>query len=110
MAAFNCTYTEMSAVAFSESVESIYIPNCFTSDGDDVNNEWFVTANCVSEFECLIFNRWGNLIKTMTNIEETWDGSIGGKKVSDGVYIYTIQVKYVSQNIKKHKGHITLIR
>lgn len=71
------------------------------------NDSWFVIGECVEEFECQIFNRWGNKLYTMTDINDKWDGTYNGKEVPQGVYVYILSVKKkFSPKIIKH-GHIT---
>lgn len=70
-----------------------FIPvNVFTPNGDGVND--FFTFNgyakAVSEFSCVIVNRWGVKVHEMNNIADSWDGTdMNGDKCNDGVYFYT---------------------
>jgi hypothetical protein len=66
--------------------------NIFSPDGDGINDEFRFDfrAQAVSEFECVIVNRWGIEILTLTSITDTWDGmDQKGDKCDDGVYFYT---------------------
>ncbi|MBI3135676.1 MAG: gliding motility-associated C-terminal domain-containing protein [Bacteroidetes bacterium] len=69
-----------------------FIPiNVFTPDGDGINDEFtFIHyADAVSEFSCLIVNRWGIQVFEMTSITDKWDGTDrNGDLVTDGVYFY----------------------
>ena len=52
---------------------------------------WHVTAEGITEFECVIVNRWGNTVFTFNDVNGTWDGTTeGGKLVSEGTYFYRI--------------------
>lgn len=64
----------------------VYAPNCITANGDLINDEFLVQGDCLSEFNLLIFNRWGELIFESFDISESWNGTYKGKPVSDGVY------------------------
>jgi gliding motility-associated-like protein len=71
-------------------------PNVFTPNGDsdDVNEEFFLTTENLSEFRLIIFNRWGNVVFDVTsndpdNDNPSWDGKTSdGKELEDGVYFY----------------------
>jgi gliding motility-associated-like protein len=73
----------------------IYIPNTFTPDGDEFNNEFNpVFALEVYDWDLKIYNRWGELIYETNDPKFGWDGSYGGKLVQEGTYGYVL--KYVS--------------
>lgn len=88
---------------------TLYVPNTFTPNNDIVNDTWFVKGTCINAFSCLIFNRWGEKIVELKDINEYWDGTYKGKNVPDGVYVYLIEAETNNGTIYKN-GHITLFR
>ena len=88
---------------------TLYIPNTFTPNNNKVNDIWYVKGTCLEEFNCLIFNRWGEKIKELTDIKDGWDGTYKGNPVPDGVYVYIIEAKAKKEVVKK-SGHITVFR
>lgn len=70
-----------------------FVPvNVFTPDGDELNDEFSFKeyAEGVSEFYCLIVNRWGVKMHEMNHITSSWDGKdMNGDQCHDGVYFYT---------------------
>lgn len=49
----------------------------------------------IAEFECVILNRWGNVIYSFTNPAGTWDGKTSeGKLVEEGNYFYRINATF----------------
>jgi gliding motility-associated-like protein len=69
----------------------IKVPNVISLSSTDGNNLWFVTAEGIAEFECVIVNRWGNTIYTFNDVAGSWDGTTeAGKLVSEGTYFYRI--------------------
>jgi hypothetical protein len=61
--------------------------------------------------ECVIFNRWGELIYEWQNIKDSWNGvSMAGVEVSDGVYFYIIKATGNDGIVYKHQGPILLAR
>ncbi len=90
----------------------ILYPNCFTPNGDGLNDFFFpVSSSFIGDYNVHIYNRWGGLIFKSTDPEQTWDGTDHGTQLPSGVYAYV--VKYTcSGNPKafvKH-GSILLLR
>jgi gliding motility-associated-like protein len=89
----------------------LFVPSAFTPNNDGKNDNFNSQTICPTEqFECLIYNRWGELIFKTTKQTDKWDGKYKGADCSAGVYIYLIKYKFPSQPIKKDYGSITLIR
>lgn len=88
----------------------IYVPNSFTPDGDGNNDNFFVVAGNIKEFQLLIFDRWGELIFESYDVNGVWNGTYGGKVCKDGTYVWKI-VYTDTEDIKKNLvGHVNLIR
>jgi len=57
-----------------------------------------------------IYNRWGQLVFSTSEIGRGWDGMIGGSQQPTSSYVYVAQgVDYTGKTVFK-KGNITLIR
>ena len=107
----NCTFESTVEVPLAFTTEDIFVPNVFTPNNDQSNDFWFIGAECVEEFECTIFNRWGNTIFRYTDIAEVWNGNdLNSNAVGEGVYFYKARVKFFSGNQEELHGHITLVR
>lgn len=89
---------------------SLECPNAFTPYGSPgINDEWKVMAQSITEFDCVIFNRWGNEIARMKSVDQGWDGRYKGKLVSPGVYFYVISARGADGRQYKLSGDINLI-
>lgn len=88
----------------------VYVPNSFTPDDDAHNNYFSVEASNVTEFELLIFNRWGELIYTMTSVDDYWDGTYKGKLCKDGTYVWKMTYKSLRGDKIVQAGHINLLK
>jgi len=88
----------------------IYVPNTFTPDNNQYNNEFRAVTQNISEFEMTIYNRWGELIFQSFDPNGSWDGYYGGSKSQDGVYIW--KILYADLNGVKGElvGHVTLLK
>jgi gliding motility-associated-like protein len=91
--------------------ETINIPNCFTPNGDQANELWLIKGSCIMNFECKIFNRWGEEVASFNNTNNGWDGkNKNGLPVTDGIYFYVIDITYYSEQRSKKSGYISLFR
>ncbi len=84
--------------------EDYLIPNIFTPNGDGINDYFQIVYDGGKPFECEIYNRWGVLQFETNTAQFQWDGTIGGVRASDGVYIYLMKI-----GEKKIKGTITIV-
>lgn len=89
----------------------IEAPNVISLSSKAGNETWYVQANGIADFECIILNRWGNLIYEFSDINAGWNGQdMNGRLVEDGVYFYTIKAKaFGGEEVLKH-GSITVVR
>ena len=93
---------------------ALYIPNCFTPNGDGVNDFFMPDGYGIDqqEFEMWIFDRWGNMIFYTIDISKGWDGKINnGKEVAqiDG-YVYKISCKDALGRSHIFTGKISLMK
>lgn len=92
----------------------IYVPNSFTPDGDNHNNEFLpvITSGFdMYSYTLLIFDRWGEIMFESHDHLIGWDGTYLNKLVPDGVYIWTIDLKEARTDKKrKFEGHVSIIR
>lgn len=88
----------------------ITIPNVFTPNGDKNNDEFFVTAERIENFNLQILNRWGNLILTIQDPTMGWDGTINGNLATEGTYFYQITAKGLDQKQYNETGFFELVR
>jgi gliding motility-associated-like protein len=88
---------------------TLYIPNTFTPNNDKINDVWYIKGVCLEKMKCSIYNRWGEKIKELRDISEGWDGTYKGASVSDGIYVYLIEVSTKEGTVNK-VGHITIFR
>lgn len=95
-----CNDTAMAIITVMPFPEpTIVIPNVFTPNGDDANDEFFVTTTLIKEMHMEIFNRWGNSMGTLNSPIDKWDGD----GASAGVYFY----KYTMTDFNglSYEGH-----
>jgi len=89
----------------------IVIPNVFSPNGDNTNEEWIIQATNIASIEVIIINRWGNVMTEINDLTTGWDGkTTNGDDATDGAYFYKYTAKGLNgENLTGH-GFITLIR
>lgn len=101
----------------------IKAPNFFTPNGDGANDRFVIKFWSVKNIKISIFNRWGkkvhfwessnvqgfeNTVSTIT--ESVWDGSIGGKMATPGVYYYVVEARGRDDKNRWAHGFVHLFR
>jgi gliding motility-associated-like protein len=99
-----------------EKGAQILLPNAFTpgkdgpGSGDGENDVFLPLMRGVTEFQMLVFNRWGELLFESRSPEVGWDGYFKGRLCQQDVYVYKIVAKYESGDVVTKLGDIHLIR
>ncbi len=102
------TYSDTAVIEYHAC--DIEAPNVISLSSQSGNNKWFVNADGIAEFNCVIVNRWGNVIYEYSDLTGSWDGrDRSGHLVPEGVYFYTIKAKiYGGDKLEKH-GFIQVV-
>lgn len=98
-------------------------PNVFTPNGDGTNDEFIVKFWSMKEIKISIFNRWGKLLhvwesNNVINFDNTietvpqsvWDGKVGGKVSTPGVYYYVVEGRGRDNERRRTSGFFHLFR
>ena len=104
-----CIFDTTAVLLSSQLDETVVIPNCFSPNGDGINDTWYISGTCIQTMGCKIFNRWGEQVKSISSVNESWDGKYKGEQVPDGVYFYVLEIEYYSQE-SKSQGFISVFR
>lgn len=93
-----------------------YLPNVFSPNGDQINDEiqvYFDKNVEVESFVWRIFDRWGNLLFETDNPTDKWNGIYKGKLMNPAVFVYYIDAKVVACGQERKsifkKGDITIV-
>ncbi|BAV08350.1 gliding motility-associated C-terminal domain-containing protein [Filimonas lacunae] len=90
--------------------KEVYVPNAFTPNGDGKNDEFKVYGNGIATIQLKIFNQWGELVFTTSDVNKAWDGTFNGKQQPVGVYIYAVKLVLTTGEEVVRKGDINLVR
>lgn len=96
----------LSNIADAYQDPEVYIPNAFRPSG--INTVFIPVTTYVNftEYEFMVFNRWGLKVFSTTNVDEGWTGN----KCEGGVYIYIVRYKSSKGEYIERKGSVTLLR
>jgi gliding motility-associated-like protein len=92
---------------------TVYIPNAFTPDADQYNNEWKPeVALQADEWHLIVYNRWGEKIWESYDQDAGWDGFYNGFKAPQGIYSYKINLSSCANEDKFQTltGHFSLLK
>lgn len=89
---------------------SLYVPNTFTPNGDEMNNMFFAYGTEIASFKMWIFNRWGQEIFVSNSLYDGWDGYYKGQPCPLGVYVWKIDYEEISGKGGTLIGHVNLLR
>ncbi len=106
----SCAASVAGAATAKTFDDAVFIPSAFTPNGDGKNDVFRIYSNQVSAVDFKIFNQWGQLIWSTTNVSDGWDGSVSGKPQPSGVYIYAVKVTLLDGSQSSRKGSISLVR
>jgi len=88
---------------------SIYAPNAFTPDGNQLNNVWRpISYNCY-DVHYMIYNRWGEMVFESYDPNTGWDGSYKSQLCQTDVYVYVLEWRDNYDRYHRECGHITLL-
>ena len=106
---FGCT-DETSLKVYVLPHISIYIPNAFSPNNDNHNNDFRAFGENIVEYQMWIFNRWGEEIFYTAVMDHGWDGTYKGKQVENDVYVYRIIYRGLDGTTGNPTGSVTLVR
>lgn len=111
---YGCLDTTWRVLEVSDDL-TVYIPNSFTPNGDNVNDVWKVEGRGFTfrNFSVVIISRWGEPVFETNDPLQAWTGEVKntGYFAPDGVYAYRVIIQD-NQNDVNHvfEGHIYMVR
>lgn len=111
----DCTATDSILITVLDpselDCEQLFLPAAFTPNGDQLNDTYGI-SNPFAVPELLsfeIYDRWGGRVFVSSEKEAQWDGSVDGKMVNPGVFLY--RVAYVCNGEERLvTGSVTVLR
>jgi gliding motility-associated-like protein len=91
---------------------TFFAPNAFTPNADDDNDVFLPRGIGWNEttYKLWIYDRWGNLVLSTTDVNKGWDGMKHGSYVQEDVYTWEAEVEDLYGVFHKYHGTVSLIR
>lgn len=105
-----CKSTQTISVLIDSSCGDLFAPSAFSPNEDGSNDTWCIYGNCIRSVSCEIYNRWGQKVFTITDINQCWDGKINGVSQNTGVFIFQASITLINGETKSINGNFTLIK
>lgn len=84
------------------------ILNLFTPNNDGINDLWEIPdLGAYGKCDVKIYNRWGKLVFSSPNYDNTWDGTSDGVNLPEGPYYYIIKTQQANRVIT---GTVNILR
>jgi gliding motility-associated-like protein len=90
---------------------ALYIPNAFKPNGL-LNPVFKAKGANITEYNLMIFDRWGNLIFESSDLSDGWDGRVNhGLEIAPlGVYVYKVSYRDGANRKREQIGSVTLLQ
>jgi gliding motility-associated-like protein len=102
--------SQLVATTINPFGNGIYIPNAFTPNADGVNDVFKIYGTAIKTMRLKIYNQWGGLIFSSTDLAVGWDGNSKGNKSPASVYHFTLEATMQDGTEVIKTGVFTLIR
>jgi gliding motility-associated-like protein len=87
----------------------VFIPDMFSPNGDQLNDNWKIIGTCLSSCHSRVYNQWGELLFESFDQSIAWDGYYRGERVPNDQYTYIVEVIYADGNAQKFSGFLTVM-
>lgn len=108
---FGCFDYDSIRVKVFKVEPGFYVPNAFTPNGDGTNDIFkpiLLGMRGLTYFK--VFNRFGQLVYSTTDIGKGWDGNFAGKGQDPGTYVWMAEGVTFKGEVRFKKGSVILIR
>ncbi len=89
---------------------TLLVPTAFSPNGDGINDVWQIIGSGINSLSVSVYNRWGQVVYTSTDLNAAWNGKCSGRDCDLGVYVYYVNGSYMDGEPFARKGNLTLVR
>jgi gliding motility-associated-like protein len=108
---YGITGESVSGKACISIEETVTVPNIFSPDGDGINDKFKpVITFTPSSYQLSITDRQRKTMFETRDYNESWDGTINGSPVSQGVYLWFLKLTTPSGKNITRTGTLTVIK
>ncbi len=97
-------------ISVTVNCDDIYFPTAFTPNNDGRNDYFGAIGNtaAASNFRLNVYDRWGKLVFSTTNVAARWNGNRNGLLLP-GTYIYVADYLLIGRGQRRQQGTMVLI-
>lgn len=107
---FGCYGTSSMSITIAHTLPDFFVPNAF-APGSNSNNVFRPICIGISSLDYFrVYNRWGQLLFSTSQIGQGWDGRIHGKMQENNAYLWILKGTDYTGRIISKKGTVVLIR
>ncbi len=105
-----CTATATGEVSIQGY--TFYAPTSFSPNDDGLNDFWQPKTTGISSFNISIYNRWGDLVYSSSDVDRPWMGQVGEGQyyAPNGIYYYRVLLEDLLSQKHEYQGSFTIIR
>lgn len=85
------------------------LPSAFSPNEDGVNDVFVLRYNGITEYQLVIFNRWGEEVFKTQDPSINWDGTHQEEQVGIEVFVYVLEVVFVNGELLSETGNVTVV-
>lgn len=90
---------------------AVYVPTAFTPNRNGLNDVLKPGYKGIKTLRYFsIYNRWGQLVFSTSNLAQGWDGTQGGKAAGTGTFVWMLRAEDIVGHVYNLKGTFVLIR
>lgn len=107
----SCTGKDSVVIDPKDCLTGFYIPTAFTPNNDGLNDFFKpVIGGNLKRYQFNVFNRWGQVVFTTTEINKGWNGIFNGTPQDSHVFAWTCTYQLEGAPMKSEKGTVVLMR
>jgi gliding motility-associated-like protein len=107
---FGCSGSASVKVTIAPTLPDFFVPNAFTPGGNS-NNLFRPVCIGISSLEFFrVYNRWGQLLYSTSQIGQGWDGRVQGRMQESNAYLWILKGTDYNGRVISKKGTVLLIR
>ena len=92
------------------NIYNYFMPTGFSPNGDGINDSLHVHGRGIESVNLMIFDRTGQKVFETTDYKLGWGGKFNELEMNDGVFVFTLEVKYCNGELINENGTLSLIR
>lgn len=94
-----------------ERQADMWLPTAFTPNGDGLNDDFgpVVKSAQITDFEFIVYDRYGGRVFVSSSPDNRWDGTHSGKQVAEGGYFYYLKAELQNGQTFERKGSVNVV-